>query len=116
MLRPWSEANKDQPPMSDMLEKMVINLLKNMGFDPDMLKNEVQSRVVAFENNIHRLNSHLGTINSRLENIEKHLGIEKLTGVTANDANGSEDNQRLAIEGPIIGEPKLSPEYQGPAT
>ena len=100
--------------MSDMLEKMVINLLKNMGFDPQVLKNEVESRVNTFENNITRLNSHLGSINSRLENIENHLGIAKPNGVTASDANGSENTQRLAIENPIIGEPKLSAEYEAP--
>jgi hypothetical protein len=106
--------------MSDMLEKMVINLLKNMGFDPQMLKNEVESRYKTFEDNITRLNFHLGTINSRLENIENHLGIASVSPassgkVTANDTNSSEDNHPLAIEGTGIGEPKLSPEYEGPA-
>jgi hypothetical protein len=101
--------------MGDALERMVINLLKSMGFDPQMLKNEVETRYKIFEDNITRLNSHLGAINSRLENIEKHLGIERPEGMTANDANGSANNQPLAITNQSLGEPKLSPEYSGPA-
>ena len=100
--------------MSDMLERMVTNLLKNMGFDPNMLKLEVEGHIKTFEDNITRLNTHLGAINSRLENIEKHLGIEKANGVAANDPNGSENLDRLAIENHSLGEPKLSAEYEGP--
>lgn len=100
--------------MADVLEKMVINLLKNMGFDPQMLKKEVETRVNIFEDNITRLNAHLGAINSRLENIEKHLGIEKTNGVETNDAFRNEDDRRLASALGYVGEPKLSSEYEGP--
>jgi hypothetical protein len=102
--------------MSDMLERMVNNLLKNFGFDPQVLKIEVEGHIKTFEDNITRLNIHLGAINSRLENIENHLGIARSNGVAANDPNTSENIDRLAIENQSLGEPKLSAEYEGPTT
>lgn len=96
-----------------MLEKMVINLLKNFGLDPQVLKKEVEGHVKIFEDNIQRLNIHLGAINLRLENIETHLGIAKPNGVAAND-HASETVERLAIENHSLGEPKLSSEYEAP--
>lgn len=99
--------------MSDMLEKMVINLLKNFGLDPQVLKEQVEGHVKIFEDNISRLNIHLGAINSRLENIEKHLGIEQTNGVAANEYDNT-PRERIAIENQSLGEPKLSAEYEGP--
>lgn len=62
------------------IENMILNMLKGMGFDPEIVKNETLKRIQNFENNVATLNGNMEIIANRLAAIELKLGIENGNG------------------------------------
>lgn len=57
-------------------EILLNAIFKALNLDPEKVKQEFTAKVKGFEDNFNLLVAHSQQVNSRLANIEKHLGIE----------------------------------------